>query len=40
VVAIGSRKNNDSKFHAEAAPCCLAGTLILAQADDLWTLTY
>src|SRR5207253_11255961 len=31
VVAIGPGKNNDSKFHAVAAPCYFAGTVILAQ---------
>ena len=31
VVAIGPGKNDDSKFHAVAAPCCFAGTPILAQ---------
>ena len=31
VIAIGPGKNNDSKFHAVAAPCSLAGTTILAQ---------
>ena len=30
VVAIGPGKNDDSKFHALAAPCGVAGTLILA----------
>src|SRR5260370_585200 len=33
VVAVGPGKNNDSKFHAAAAPWCLAGTPILAHSN-------
>src|SRR5437016_3250949 len=34
VVAIGPGKNDDSKFHAVAAPCSIAGTSILAHTRD------
>jgi hypothetical protein len=35
VVAIGPGKNDDSKFHAVAAPCSIAGTYILAHTRVL-----
>ena len=38
VVAVGRGKNNDSEFHAAAAPCCLAGTPILAQKTSVFEL--
>src|SRR2546421_543111 len=34
VVAIGPGKNDDSKFHAVAAPCNLAGTASLAHTRE------
>src|SRR5207245_8579307 len=33
VVAIGPGENDDSKFHAVVAPCCIAGTPILAHTS-------
>jgi hypothetical protein len=34
MVAIGPGKNDDSKFHAVAAPCSTAGTPILAHTRE------
>src|SRR5258708_11600502 len=34
MVAIGPGENDDSKFHAVAAPCSIAGTAILAHTRE------